>query len=287
MFFPNPDNKLATIASLHLYPVKSCRGLDLDAASLGPRGLEAHGLGDRQWAVIDPDGSVLTQREHPALALVEPRPVPGGLALSAPGMPSFEVSAGAAQTAVRAGIWGDDVGAIDAGAEAAARFSAFLGAPARLARFDDREKRRSNPRYTRDIEALNRFSDGYPILVLSLASLADLNQRWARAGSAPLPMNRFRPNVVIDGIDPYAEDHLASLEHAGFALRPVKACARCSIPSVDQATGVVGPAPLELLTAYRFNADLQGATFGQNVVVARGTGATIRVGQQLEERWNI
>ncbi|MBM3367085.1 MAG: MOSC domain-containing protein [Betaproteobacteria bacterium] len=278
---------MAVISSLHLYPVKSCRGLELDAATLGPRGLEGHGLGDRQWAVIYASGAALTQREYPALALVAPRPIPGGLELSAPGMPAFEVSATAAQPTLRAEIWGDEVGAIDAGAEAAARLSAYLGEPARLVRFDDREKRPSNPRVTRDIEALNRFSDGYPILLLSRASLADLNQRWARAGGAALPMDRFRPNVVLDGIDPYAEDHLASLEHAGFALRPVKACARCSIPSVDQATGTVGPAPLELLTTYRFNKELQGAVFGQNVVVARGTGATIQVGQHLEARWNF
>ncbi len=278
---------MATIASLHLYPVKSCRGLDLEAASLGPRGLEAHGLGDRQWAVVDAAGSVLTQREHPALALVAPSPVAGGLALAAPGMPSFEVSSTAGQAGTRAEIWGDTVQAVDAGAQAAARLSAFLGVPARLVRFDDRAKRPSDPRRTGPVEALNRFSDGYPLLLIARATLADLNRRWTLAGHAPLPMDRFRPNVVLEGVGPYEEDHLASLEHAEFALRPVKACARCSIPSVDQATGAVGPSPTELLAAYRFDAALQGATFGQNTIVARGVGATIRVGQPLEERWNF
>lgn len=278
---------MATIASLHLYPVKSCRGMDLSAARLGRRGLEAQGLGDRQWAVIDAGGAVITQREHPELALVEPRPIPGGLALSAPGMPAFEVSAAAAQAVARAEIWGDTVGAIDAGAEAAARLSAFLGVPARLVRFDDREQRHSDPGHAGGVEALNRFSDGYPILLLSLASLADLNRRWARAGHGALPMNRFRPNLVIDGVGAYEEDHLASLEHAEFALKPVKPCTRCSIPSVDQATGAVGPAPLELLASYRFDPVLQGATFGQNAVVARGLGATLRIGEQLAERWTV
>lgn len=278
---------MATIASLHLYPVKSCRGLDLDAASLGPRGLEAHDLGDRQWAVIDPGGAVLTQREFPALALVEPRPVAGGLVLSAPGMPSFEVSSTAGQAGARAEIWGDTVDVIDAGAQAAARLSAYLGVAARLVRFDDRAKRASDPRRTGGIEALNRFSDGYPLLLIARATLADFNRRWTQAGHAPLPMDRFRPNVVLDGVGPYEEDHLASLEHADFALRPVKACARCSIPSVDQATGAVGPAPLELLATYRFDAGLQGATLGQNAVLARGLGATLRIGEQLAERWNF
>jgi len=278
---------LATIASLHLYPVKSCRGLDLEAASLGPRGLEAHDLGDRQWAVVDPGGAVLTQREFPALALVEPRPVAGGLALSAPGMPSFEVSSTAGQAGTRAEIWGDTVDAIDAGAQAAARLSAYLGVAARLVRFDDRAKRASDPRRTGGIEALNRFSDGYPLLMIARATLADFNRRWTQAGHAPLPMDRFRPNVVLDGVGPYEEDHLASLEHADFALRPVKACARCSIPSIDQATSAVGPSPLELLTSYRFDPVLQGATLGQNTVVARGLGATLRIGVQLAERWSF
>lgn len=280
---------MAAIASLYIYPVKSCRGIELTAASLGSKGLEAHGLGDRQWAITGADGNVLTQREYPALALIEPRPASSGIVVSAPGMQAFSVPAAEAARAAttRVALWGATFGAIDEGEEAAERLGTFLGIPARLVRFDEREKRPSDPGRTGGIEALNRFSDGYPILLLSRASLADLNQRWTRQGHAPLPMNRFRPNVVIDGIGPYEEDHLASLEHPDFELKPVKACTRCSIPSVDQAAGAVGPAPLEMLAAYRFDATLQGAVLGQNAVVVRGMGALLRLGQQLDERWNF
>lgn len=278
---------MATISSLHLYPVKSCRGIELAAARLGAKGLEAHGLGDRQWAIVGAAGNVLTQREHPALALIEPRPTGEGVALAAPGLATFTVSSSGVGAASLAVLWGSALKAIDEGEDAAQRLSAYLGVPARLVRFDEQEKRPSDPGRTGGIEGLNRFSDGYPILLLSLASLANLNQRWTQQGHAPLPMNRFRPNVVLGGIGPYEEDHLASLEHAEFALKPVKPCPRCSIPSVDQSTAVVGPAPLELLASYRFDAQLQGAVLGQNAVVSRGLGAMLRVGQRLETHWNF
>ncbi len=281
---------MATVASLHLYPIKSCRGIDLDEAVLGAKGFEAFGLGDRQWAVADESGRVLTQREHPRLALIAPRAVPGAMIVAAPRMGELRIGLGRvaspAETA-KVEIWGSTFGVHHEGNEAAQWFSAFLGQPARLVRFDERQTRRSNPSRTRGIEALNRFSDGYPILLISSASLDDLNERWRALGHAPLPMNRFRPNLVIDGVGPYDEDHLERLETADAVLLPVKGCTRCSIPSVDQASGRIGPAPVELLAQYRFDARLEGAVLGQNVVVARGIGSVLRVGQELKETLNF
>jgi uncharacterized protein YcbX len=289
--FPNLDNALpmATVTSLSVYPVKSCRGIEVAEARIGERGLEAQGLGDRQWAVVDPDGATLTQREEPRLALVAPRAESGAMILSAPGVPDLRVATDRASRAAtgRVAIWQDTVDAIDEGEGAAAWLRAFLGAPLRLARFDDRDARASDPARTGGLRALNRFSDGYPILLLSRASLADFNERWRAAGRAALPVDRFRPNIVIDGIGAYEEDHLAALVSGPIELRPVKACARCSIPSVDQATGEVGEAPVELLASYRFDARLQGATFGQNTIVARGIGSPIRIGQSFDAAWNF
>lgn len=281
---------MVTIASLHLYPIKSCRGIDLEEARLGPKGLEAHGLGDRQWAVADENGRVVTQRECPSLARIVPLPGSGGMRVGAPGADELRIdlaSAASSRTATRITIWGSSFSALDEGPQAASWFSAVLGFAARLVRFDERQKRSSNPARTRGLEALNRFSDGYPILLISSASLDDFNERWQADGHPPLPMNRFRPNVVIDGMGPYDEDHLGRLEANGIVLMPVKGCTRCSIPSVDQGTGEVGPAPLETLARYRFDARLEGAVFGQNVVAARGIGAVLRVGQEFSEILNF
>lgn len=281
---------MATIASLHIYPIKSCRGIDLEEARLGPKGLEAHGLGDRQWAVVDESGRVVTQRECPPLARIVPLPESGAMRVGAPGAGELRIALAGADApgrATRIAIWGDSFSALDEGPRAASWFSDVLGFAARLVRFDEREERPSNPARTRGLAALNRFSDGYPILLVSSASLDDLNERWRVEGHAPLPMNRFRPNIVIEGIGPYDEDHIERLEADGLILMPVKGCTRCSIPSVDQATGEVGPAPVEALARYRFDARLQGAVFGQNVVVARGIGAALRVGHELVETFNF
>lgn len=255
---------------------------------LGAKGLEAFGLGDRQWAVVDERGRVLTQREYPSLACIAPRPHDGAMLVTAQGMRDLPIDpVTSPKDTVNVDIWDDTLAALDEGAEPAEWFSGFLGFEARLVRFDERQVHRSNPSRTRGVEALNRFSDGYPILLISAASLADLNERWRTEGHAPLPMSRFRPNIVIDGVGAYDEDHLECLEANGIVLMPVKGCTRCSTPSVDQSSGEIGPAPVELLAQYRFDAGLEGAVFGQNVVIARGIGSTLRVGQELVETFNF
>ncbi|MGH8855997.1 MAG: MOSC domain-containing protein, partial [Telluria sp.] len=129
---------------------------------------------------------------------------------------------------------------------------------------------------------------GYPILVIGQASLDDLNAKLQAAGRAPLPMNRFRPNLVVDGLDAFEEDFVASFEAGGLALRPVKPCARCPIPSIDQATGIPGPDPLDILQAYRANPRMEGAVcMGMNVIVGAGAGVSLRVGQALETSLNF
>ena len=281
---------MATITGLYVYPIKSCAGIAVQEASLGACGLEARGVADREWMVVNAEGRFLTQREVPALARAKPRVATRSLRVGAQGLPDLELPLDRARCrgrSVTVEIWGQRLAACDADDEAAHWFSRLLGLPVRLVRFDHSVKRPASARWTGGVEALNLFSDGFPILLVSEASLADFNKRWCEEGHAPLPVERFRPNVVVGGLAPYDEDHVEAFQEDGVELRPVKACARCSIPSVDQNTGEVGPAPLELLLRYRMDRRVGGAAFGQNIVVARGQGKTLRVGQQLAERWNF
>lgn len=281
---------MARIAALHLYPVKSCRGLTLDTATLGTAGLEHAGIGDREWMVVDAgSGRFVTQREMPRMALVEPALDDGALRLAAPGRGGVEIAIGgfalrAADLAVQ--VWNHACHAFDEGDAAAAWLSGFLGRSVRLARFDPAHRRASNTEWTGGVEALNRFSDGYPILTIGRASLDDLNDRLQAQGRERLPMNRFRPNIVVDGIDAFDEDRCLAFEAATWTLKPVKACPRCPIPSIDQETALFGPDPLDILARYRDDARL-GVIFGQNTIVTRGGGTAIAVGDAFEPEWNF
>jgi uncharacterized protein YcbX len=280
---------VAVIASLHVYPVKSCRGIDLDVATLGRAGLESQGVGDREWMVVDTSGNFVTQREAPRMALIVPALEADTLVLRGPGMADLRIALdlpfGRSAT-LDVQVWNHACRAFDEGAAAAAWLSQCLGRTLRLARFDPAHKRASNREFTGSVEAFNRFSDGYPLLLISRASLADLNGRLREAGRLPLPMNRFRPNIVIDDVGPFDEDRCVSLTSGEVVLKPVKACPRCPIPSIDQATAQAGPDPLDILGRYRDDARL-GVVFGQNTVAAAGIGAMLRVGQGFETEWNF
>jgi uncharacterized protein YcbX len=270
--------QFVNIAALNVYPVKSCRGITLEVAQLGATGFS----GDRHWMVADPAGRFVTQRECPALALIVPTPDGSQLRLNAPGMPELCVSTHADGERLEVAIWNDRSQAIDAGVSAAEWLSQFLRRPVRLVRFDPGGKRPSNHHWTGAVEALNEFSDGFPVLVASQSSLDDLNTRLP----APLPMNRFRPNLVLSGLAPYDEDRIDELIDGDVTLRLVKPCTRCKITTTDQASGEVkGPEPLLTLRQYRWNADLRGVTFAQNAIIVSGVGSVLRVGQRLGIRW--
>ena len=280
---------MAVIASLHVYPVKSCRGIDLESATLGRAGLESQGAGDREWMVVEANGRFLTQREAPRMALMAPTLEAGSLVLRAPGMEALHVPLDLpfGRTAgLQVLVWNHACRAFDEGDHAAQWLSQYLERKARLARFDPAHKRASNRERTGAAEALNRFSDGYPILMVSRASLDDLNNRLQENGREPLPMNRFRPNIVIDAVGPFDEDRFVSLAAGEVVLKPVKPCPRCPIPSIDQDTGIRGPDPLDILARYRDDPAL-GVIFGQNTIATSGLGATLKVGQRLETEWNF
>jgi uncharacterized protein YcbX len=262
----------ATIASLHVYPVKSCRGIAVDTSPVGERGLAF----DREWMIVDGDGRFVTQRDLPRLALVEPSLTASALELEAPHAPRLTVPLNLDGATLPVTVWNDILTAIDQGREAAAWLSSVLHLPLRLVRFDRAVRRLCNVTYAGDSGAHTAFADAYPLLILSEASLADLNSRL----EAPLPMNRFRPNVVLSGIDAYDEDHFDEIRLGGLAFKLVKHCTRCQITTTDQSTTIVGTEPLATLAGYRMNDALGGVTFGMNAIVASGAGLTINRGDR-------
>jgi uncharacterized protein len=277
---------MAVIAALNVYPVKSCRGIALDTASFTDAGIEF----DREWMAVDADGGFVTQRTFPRMALIETRFDAGRLCLAAPAMPELIVPLATRSASLRqVQVWRDRVEAVDEGDEASRWFSAFLDAPLRLVRFAPQGRRTSNPAYAAPDTGYARFADGYALLFIASASLADLNARLARKSAAPLPMNRFRPNLVIDGDDigAYDEDRIAWLRADRIALRPVKPCVRCRITTTDQLTAEVHGEPLVTLAGYRTDAELGGPTFGQNAIVVAGAGQALRVGGRLDVTWNF
>ncbi|MFF5967764.1 MOSC domain-containing protein [Streptomyces collinus] len=268
----------AHLHSIHVHPVKAVRGLAPREAVVEPWGL----AGDRRWVLIDDGGKVVTQRRQPRLALVAAELRPGGgVRLSAPGMPPLAVPVPRPAVSVPVEIFRDKVEAIPAEGEAAhAWVSSCLGFDARLVHMDDPATRRPlAPEYARPGETVS-FADGFPLLLATTASLDALNSLIARgehAGEGPLPMNRFRPNVVVAGTSAWAEDDWSRIAVGEVPFRVAKPCGRCVVTTTDQGTGERGHEPLYSLGRHR---RLDGKlVFGQNLVpLSRGT---IRVGDPV------
>lgn len=269
-----------TIAGLHVHPVKSCAGVSLPEVLLIETGFEF----DRAWMVVDADGEFLSQRELPRMALVATELRHSELVLRAPGMLALHLALDTVEAATRVRVWDDEVAAYDMGDLAAQWFSDFLRQPLRLVRFDPEQKRLSNRAWTGPLEAENAFSDGFPILVISEASLEALNLRLAARDQPPVTMQRFRPNLVLAGLDAHGEDHLDEIAfdtaEGLVRLKLVKPCPRCPIPNVDPATGVPGHEPGDTLAGYRADERVGGAiSFGMNAVIVEGIECVLKVGQ--------
>lgn len=282
------DTLDVSIAALHLHPIKSCGGLSVGEALLIETGLQL----DRAWMVVDSQGEMLTQRELPKMALIQPRLRADDMVLRAPGMLALHVSLDAVEEPTQATVWNDTVQAYDMGALAAQWFTDYLGQPVRLVRFDPDQKRLSSRQWTGEVAAENAFSDGFPLLVTSTASLADLNQRLAARGLPAVSMDRFRPNLVLDGLEAYDEDNLDEItlqaDGGTVRLKLVKPCARCTIPNVDPTTGAQGHEPGDTLSGYRADARVNGGiTFGMNAIVLAGTDCVLRPGQTGHATWGF
>ena len=283
----------ATIARIFVYPVKSCAGVELAEALLTDTGLEF----DRAWMVVDTAGDFVTQRQLPRMALIKPQLKHQEMMLCAPGMLALHIAFDRVEQPVRVTVWHDTVAAYDMGDIAAQWFSDFLSEPGRpqklrLARFDPEQRRLSSLVWTGGVEAPNQFTDGFPLLVTSEASLGELNERLVAAGHGAVGIERFRPNIVLAGLDAQDEDrvdllHIATAE-GEVQLRPVKPCPRCPIPDIDPATSLLSPEVSATLGAFRANARVDGAiTFGMNCIVLQGIEHAFKVGQPLAANYRF
>jgi uncharacterized protein YcbX len=265
-----------TLSALHIYPVKGLKGIDLGQARCTDRGLEH----DRRWMVVDGAGVFLTQREHPKMATVWTDIADGALALSAPDVASVEVAlvpGDAPRSQVK--VWSSVCDALLVSPAADRWLSDYLGLACRLAYMPDDSQRYSNRSYAGEGRRVG-FADGFAYLLTAEGSLGDLNARLAAKRHPPLPMNRFRPNLVVSGSAAFAEDHWKEIRIGDAILRAAKPCGRCQVTTTDQATGeVVGPEPLATLATYRDSREF-GVRFGMNLVTVKP--GTVRVGDAVE-----
>ena len=267
----------ARIAEISVYPVKSAAGLRLDACPLETRGL----AGDRRWMVVSPEGRFFTWREHPRFVLVRARLGDEALLLDAPGRPPLAVPrAGTAAAGRRARaavtVHGDDLHGVDAGDEAARWFSDLFETPARLVEMTDDCLRPVPPAAARP-GGLVSFADGYPVLVIGRASLDELNARLAE----PATMRRFRPNLVVEGARPFAEDHWWRLRIGEVELEGAENCERCMFPTIDPDTGEKDARREPMRTLATFRRRPEGGVFLGQHFVPRTLG-TVRVGDEVE-----
>jgi uncharacterized protein YcbX len=279
---------MAVVSDLFVYPIKSCGGVRVESADLWETGLYL----DRLWMLVTDDGRFVSQRSAPRLALVRTALRFESLQVRAPGMLRLDIPVGgfdyAPERRIDVDVWGNRVEAFPENELVNTWFSRFLDLPVRLVRIDPDFRRICDRSWTDPDEAITQFADGFPLLIISRASLEDLNGRLRAAGKEAVSMDRFRPNLVIDGVDAYGEDHLASLSHQAYEFRMVKPCARCGIPGIDQETAEVGTEPTDTLAGYRHNPRVGGVTFGMNAIVTRGADeAVVKVGDELQAEVNF
>jgi uncharacterized protein YcbX len=262
---------MRALSAIHVYPVKSCAGHAPPSARVEPRGL----AGDRRFVVVDHDGTFVTGREEPRMTRIAPELTAAGIRLHADGREPFDVIAphgNAERMAVS--VWDDRIDAAVCDPAADAWITAFLGRPVRLAYMDDYAPRAVSLDYGRAGDVVS-FADGYPLLLLSQAALDALNAKLA----APIPMTRFRPNLVVAGTAPHAEDDWRRIRIGGVEFDVVKPCVRCVFTTVDGERGAFDPSREPLITLKTYRRSPQGITFGQNLI-PRGKGE-IRVGDAV------
>jgi uncharacterized protein len=268
---------VAQLTSIHRFPVKSCRGWSVDSAVVEPWGL----AGDRRWMVVDETGDAITAREANRLVLIRPELTEAGLRVSAPDLPALDVPTPDPAAQVPVEIWSSRLTAAAAGPEADAWFSKALGVSAHLVHLDDPTRRPTSPAFSEPDDRVS-FADGYPLLLATEESLAALNDEVLASSPTEreaLPMSRFRPNVVVAGVEAWAEDDWRRIRIGAAEFRAVKGCARCVLTTIDPETAVREKEPIRSLAKIR---RWDGATwFGINLVPDT-PGATIRVGDDLE-----
>ncbi|MGY3484658.1 uncharacterized protein YcbX [Bradyrhizobium sp. USDA 4011] len=266
------------IKDLFVYPIKSCKGIRVSEIELSRTGF----LGDRNWMIVDEAGVFVTQREYPKLALVEPTLSESNLTLNAPGMTTLVIPRQAPATRSReVELFGEKMPSLFAGDEPSKWFGEYLGGNFQFVCRDPGFLRKGGVQYPSRDEAPTSFVDNYGILVISEASRNDLNKRLVTG----VPMNRFRPNIVIEGVDAYGEDYFARARVDDITLRFVDVCYRCNMTTIDQEKAEFGQEPLQTLGRYR--GSKAGVRFGSYAAVAGGVGKKLTAGSSLEIALNF
>jgi uncharacterized protein len=266
---------MSTLVSIHIYPLKGCRAIDLGESLVEPWGL----AGDRRWLAVDANFRFFSQREHASMARLAVSYGPdGGIRVASDGFaPLWVPVPGPDAQMLKVTVWGSTVAAAAAGPAADAWFSAYFGEPARLVYLDDPTRRAVDPDFGLAGDVVS-FADGYPLLATNTGSLGQLGEWLTAAGDTPVPMNRFRPSVVLTGFEPWAEDHWRRIRIGSVSFRVAKPCGRCVVTTTDQATGERGSQPLKMLgVRRRFG---QALVFGQNLIP--DSPGLIRAGDPVE-----
>jgi uncharacterized protein len=262
------------VSELYVYPIKSARGIPLKSAQLLPRGIQY----DRRWMLVDDDGVFISQREAHRMALIDVGLRDDGMLVSAPDAGSVTIPFAPEGPALTTRIWNDTVDAVLATAAASQWFSDFLEMSCRLVYMPESTHRRVDPQYV-DEERIVGFADAFPLLIIGTGSLEELNQRLAKRREQPVPMQRFRPNIVVAGTRAHDEDGWEQIRIGSVDIDVVKPCGRCAITTVDTETGEAGAEPLRTLAGYRKRGSK--VMFGQNAVnrasgeISVGDGVTI------------
>jgi uncharacterized protein YcbX len=266
----------ARLASIHIYPLKAAHAVDLDQSLVEPWGM----AGDRRWLLVDETGRFVSQREEPTMARVVVRTGDRVLTASARGLPDICIPApcqeGGAEM-LRVSVWSSTLLAAAAGPAANSWFSSYLGRAVRLVYLDDPTRREVDQDFGKAGDVVS-FADGYPLLLTNSGSLDALGRWLTEDGDQPVPMNRFRPNVVVAGATPWAEDGWRRVRIGEVTFRVVKPCGRCVVTTIDQATAQVGREPLKMLGRRRRFGQL--LVFGQNMIPE--APGVIRVGDHVE-----
>lgn len=267
----------ARISALHTYPVKGCRGLTHSAQRLTHTGL----VWDRHWMFVSDAGRFFTQREIPGLARIDAVVADDALILSSDGHPELRCPIHAEGARREVTVWRDRCVAQVSDVDTREWLESVTGTRGQLVRSLPGDERISSKEFTGEVRAPFRFADAFALLVTSEGSLDDLNSRLDR----PLPMARFRPNLVLDGLEPFAEDDIDRIRVGNIELRCVKPCLRCIVTTTDQTTGQRhGEEPLRALKGYRW-LSIGGVAFGMNAIVLKGDGESLRAGDHAEIEW--
>lgn len=264
------------LTHIYRYPIKSCRGHELDTALVEPWGL----AGDRRWMLVDEAGRVVTAREYPRLVLASPASFGDGLMVSAPGMPDLKISTPYGRL-VRVDVWDNVLMASEADAEASGWFGELIQTTVRLVYLDDPTRRPTNPAYSKPTDRVS-FADGYPLLLTSRASLGRLNEWIAegpRASEGPLPMTRFRPSVVVEGAPAWDEDHWRTVRIGDAVFRVSKGCDRCVVTTINPDTTAKGKEPIATLARHR---KWDGKVWFGVQLIPDNPGVTIAAGDRVE-----